>query len=292
MVDVRKPPRRYSRASLAWRAAARWCGTRLLGGHEAYAARLERQLRVTRLELRLPATHAALHGLRLVQLSDLHAGPFLREAGMQPVVELVTALHADVLLFTGDFLTDSVDDLDQLGTALARMPRRLGAYAVLGNHDSRGRREGELGRRLARQGVRVLHDARAVVQLGDARLQLVGLADIEEGRGADLDSACAELVDADPALLLCHHPAVVQRLPPGRFELVLCGHTHGGQLRAPWSGPLTAEGVPAAGTHALPGGGRSHVNRGLGALILPLRLGARPELTLVECRAERGERPA
>ncbi|GJM21053.1 MAG: hypothetical protein DHS20C15_09680 [Planctomycetota bacterium] len=287
MLDVSKAPRRYSRVSLAWRAALRWCATRLFSGRALYTSLLARQVRVEHVELDAEAYAAPDTELRLVQLSDLHAGPFLDEATLQPVVELVTACDPHVLVFTGDFLTDELADLDLLGRFFARMPRRLGAYAVLGNHDSRGRREAQLARRLARQGVRVLHDEHVLLEHGGARLALVGLADIEEGRGADLDRACAGLPVDPPAVLLCHHPAVAERLPPGRFELVLCGHTHGGQLRAPWSGHLTREGVPAQGTHRLPGGGRLHVNRGLGALILPLRLGARPEITLIRWRGRR-----
>lgn len=286
MRDLSRPPRRYGRLGLGWRRLARALGTHLLGGQRGYARRLERQLVVERLLLPAEGRAAGLAGLRVVQLSDLHAGPFLDEAGLEPVVDLVTALGPDLLLITGDLITDSLDDFDLLGTFFARLPARLGAFAVLGNHDCRGRREGELGRRLQRQGVRLLRDASAGVPWRGGRLHVVGLADLEEGRGADLDAALRLVPEDEPALLLCHHPGVRDGLGDGRFELVLSGHTHGGQLRTPWSGPLTREGVPAQGSHALIGGGRLHVNRGLGVLLLPLRCGAPPEITLIEWLGE------
>lgn len=292
--DVSRPPRRYGRARLALMAGLRRLGEGLLGGRRRVARTLARPggLELARVAVPVPGLHPDLAGLRLVQLSDLHAGPFLDEAALAPAVALAAALEPDLLVLTGDLITDTVDDRWLLGRALARIRPRLGAFAVFGNHDYRQRREGELVAWLRRQGIVALRNASARVERGGGRLRVVGLEDIEEGRGAHLDRA---LADADPGdhatVLLCHHPAVEQALPPGRFDLVLCGHTHGGQIVLPGWGPLAHRALarrPA--TRPLAGGGWLHVNRGLGTLILPLRPGAPAQVSCLTLEPASGAR--
>lgn len=290
MGDASQAPRRYGILARAVAAAARWLGTWIFPGRWWCAQRLAgRGLRGRRVEIPVPGLPAALDGLRIVQISDLHAGPWMDEGALDPVRDLVVGYEPDLLVITGDFITDSADDFRLLGTFFARLPAALGKYAVLGNHDHRQRRAGEILAGLRRQGVTLLVDRSVAVERGGARLRLVGLDDIEEGRGADLGAA---LVDARPGdgacVLLCHHPDVTARLPPGRFDLVLCGHTHGGQVRWPWSRVDAPAGRCRAGTHALPGGGWLHVNRGVGTLCVPLRIGAPAEVSCLVLRPAAG----
>lgn len=288
MRDLRKAPRRYSRLRLTLFATLR-AAARALGARALYARWLGRRgLQLVRVDVPVPGLPADLDGLRIVQLSDLHAGPFFDADSLAPVVDLVRAARPDVLVLTGDFITDVTDDAFRLGDAFARMPAPSGRFAVFGNHDYRGRREGELAAWLRRQGVRALRNESALVVRGTGRLRVVGLEDIEEGRLADLDAALAGCDPDDHAsVLLCHHPDVVGRLPPGRFELVLSGHTHGGQVVLPLLGCPARGRLPdlLAGSRDLDGGGLQHVNRGLGVLVLPLRIGARPEVTCLTLRA-------
>lgn len=288
--DVSKPPRRYGRPARALFAALRWIGTHLLPGRWLVRRSLSGpRLEGTRVEVAVPGLPQALDGLRLVQISDLHAGPWLDEGALDAVRDLVVAFRPDVLAITGDFITDTVDDLALLGTFFGRLPAPAGRFAVLGNHDSRQRREPELVAALRRQGVTVLQDASALVEKGEARLRVVGLKDIEEGKGADLDRALAAARDEDGAtVLLCHHPDVISSLPAGRFDLVLCGHTHGGQVRLPGGPDDRPAGRSRAGTHPVAGGGVLHVNRGLGALVLPLRVGALAQVSCLVLRPAPG----
>lgn len=291
MRDLRKPPRRYSGPALLLFAAVRRVSEWLFG-RALYRCRLQRGgVVVEELELLVPGLDPSLDGLRAVQISDLHAGPFLDERSLCPVTELVVAHDPDLLFVTGDFITDTVDDRDLLGDFLGRLPGRLGKFAVFGNHDYRQRREAELVAWLRRQGIETLRNESSAVMVEGAVLRVLGLEDIEEGKLADLDGALAGCDESDDlTVLLCHHPAVLNALPSGRFDLVLCGHTHGGQVVLPLIGPLVArgDGVPAAADGALPGGGRWHVNRGLGALVLPLRLGAPAEVTWITLRSPAG----
>ncbi len=294
MADLRRPPRRYSGARLRLYGAVRWLGSRAFSGRAAYARWLARGgVRGERVELRVPGLPPAADGLRIVQLSDLHAGPFLDEAALQPVLDLARSFEPHLLALTGDFITDSAGDVALLGHAFAGVPAPLGKFAVYGNHDYRGRRERELSAWLRRQGVRALRNESVELSHGGARVLVAGLEDIEESKGADL---AATLRGSDGRehlrVLLCHHPDVVEALPAGAFHLVLSGHSHGGQVVLPLLGPLARGWLPrrVRGDFELPGGGRLHVNRGIGVLVVPLRVGARAEVTCVTLRA--GGHPA
>jgi uncharacterized protein len=286
--DLRRTPRRFSALSILCFDALRWLTSRAWPGKAAYARWLRRGgLALERRDLPLPGLPAALDGLRLVQLSDLHAGCFLDEASLQPVVALARACEPQLLLLTGDFITRTADDVHALGIALARIDAPLGKFAVFGNHDYRGRRERVLVAALRRQGVRVLRNATARIECGGATIAVTGLEDLEESKGADLELALAgQSGDEDLRVLLCHHPDVVDALPPGRFHLVLSGHTHGGQIVPKGASTLLARWLPRRlrGDHPLPGGGLLHVNRGIGVLVVPFRLGSRAEVSCFTLR--------
>lgn len=288
MRDLSKPPRRYGRTALIVFAAVRRLSEWLFGRALYRRFLAHGGVVVEELELVLPGLAPELDGLRAVHISDLHAGPFLDVRALRPVIELVTAHNPDLLFVTGDFITDTVDDRKLLGDVLGRLPGRLGKFAVFGNHDYRQRREAELVAWLRRQGIVTLRNDSSAVRVEGATLRVVGLEDIEEGKLSDLDRALAGCALADDlTILLCHHPAVLADLPSGRFDLVLCGHTHGGQIVLPLIGPLVrrGDGVPALADGPLAGGGRWHVNRGLGALLLPLRVGAPAEVTWITLRS-------
>lgn len=286
--DLRKPPRRFSDEAIAAFRLLRWVSTRIWPGKAAYRRWLARGgVRTEHVDVPVPGLPEALDGLVMVQLSDLHGGCFLDEGSLGPVTDLVAAAEPDLLFVTGDFVTRTVDDVYELGAFLGRLPAPAGKFAVLGNHDYRGRRERQIEAFLRRQGVQLLRNASALVRRGEGRLRIVGLEDIEESKGADLSAA---LADAGPddhvTVLLCHHPDVVDALPPGRFDLVLSGHSHGGQILLPLIGTPGKPWMPRrlSGTHPLDGGGLLHVNRGIGVLVVPFRLRARAEVTRLVLR--------
>jgi predicted MPP superfamily phosphohydrolase len=287
--DLSKPPRRFPLAAIRLFRFLRWLGTDVWPGRRAYRAYLARGgIELTEEDVPVPDLPAGLDGLRIVQISDLHAGPFLDRRSLDQALDLVRAARPDVLVITGDFITDRAEDVHKLGSVFAHMPATLGKFAVFGNHDYRQRREGEIAAVLRRQGVTALRNASVGLERGGAVLRLVGLEDIEEGRRVDLDAALeGSRPDDGATVLLCHHPDVAAMLPDGRFDLVLCGHTHGGQvlmpgLWSPWRRWLPEH---LSGTAPLPGGrGVVHVNRGLGVLVLPVRWGARAQVSCLTLR--------
>lgn len=281
---LRQTPRRYG----AWRGRLVSAVERLaigLGGHALYRRRHLRRgaFLVRRVELRVPGLPRALEGLCCVQLSDLHAGPFLRRGDLRDVVDAVQAEAPDLLFLTGDLITHDWRDAEELVDDLGRLRPRLGSLAVFGNHDYRGRKEGEIARLLASAGVRVLRNEAARFPVADAVVAVVGLEDLEESKAVDLAQARRGLEPGDVELVLCHHPAGGPALARAGCVAVFSGHTHGGQLDLPLLGAL---GPAHPGSSVDLGTTRLLVNRGLGTIGSPLRFRAPTEILVVRLRGE------
>jgi uncharacterized protein len=237
-------------------------------------------VRLTELELPLPGLSAELAGVRIAHLSDFHLGvpsPGVRAAEL--AVDWVDSRRPDLVLVTGDLLSRPAG-AERLRALIERLPP---VYAVLGNHDYADSRdpfskpvgEVDLGRGT------LLADDAVTVELRGRRVQLVG---VDPRTYMRADARPWELADpaADLRILLCHFPRVVDRLPPGAFDLVLAGHMHDGQicLPHPWGKVRLAH--PRApynrGVYRQPAA-TLHVSSGLGTTFVPLRFCARPEAT-------------
>jgi len=283
---LRQAPRRYG-AWLARTVRALESAACALGGRALYRRRHLRHgaFGVRREALVVPGLASELEGLCCVQLSDLHAGPYLRAGDLRDVVEAVNAEAPDLVFVTGDLISRGWRDAEALVGDLAGLRPRLAALAVFGNHDYRERKEGEIERLLAGAGVRVLRNRCARFQLGGAGLAVVGLEDLEEARYVDPQAARAGVRAGDLELALCHHPAGGPVLARPGCAAVFSGHTHGGQLDLPGLGGF---GPAHPGARLRLGATTLFVNRGLGTIALPLRLGAPTEVLVVRLRAEGG----
>jgi len=249
------------------------------------------RVHLTRYDITLPRLPRHLDGLRVLHLSDLHLHPG-SELALQ-VPELVARVPHDLTCYTGDFI--NIDkDIPAVAELLARMPRDEDTYAVLGNHDyiPFGRDHGandapRLRTVLAAAGITVLtNEARPV--LGGA-LYIVGVDDPATYRD-DLPRAMADVPPDACALALAHSPDVALRLGSRRPDLILAGHTHGGQIRLPRVGPLmTLSGLPKALAMGL-GAYKDvplFVSRGIGYSTLNLRVGTPSEVALLTLRSGR-----
>jgi predicted MPP superfamily phosphohydrolase len=255
-----------------------------LGGRALYRRRHLRRgaFAVRRVDLVVAGLPVELAGLCCVQLSDLHAGPFLRAGDLRDAVAATNAESPDLVFVTGDLITHDWRDARELVDDLGALRPRLGSLAVFGNHDYHGRQESEIARLLAGAGVRVLRNESARFELGRACVAVVGLEDLEEARSVDAAAARAALRAGDVELVLCHHPAGGPVLARPGCAAVFSGHTHGGQLDLPG---LRALGPAHPGLRVELGPTTLLVNRGLGTIGMPLRIHAPSEILCVRLRA-------
>jgi len=254
-------------------------------GVPAYAWRIEPHfVRIVRRELPIAELPGSLVGRRLVQISDLHAGPVVDEDYLHDAMERVARLEPDIIAITGDFVTHYDDRaIEAAHRVLGSLPpARLATVGILGNHDygHRFRDPGVAERLLAAIGDRritILRDEILEVE----GLQIAGLDDLIGPRFAARPAL--ERIDlARPAIVLAHNPDTADRDVWGDYRgWILCGHTHGGQCSVPFFGPPI---LPvrnqrySEGEIDLGRGRRMYINRGLGYL-RRVRFGVRPEIT-------------
>lgn len=248
-----------------------------------------RRLVVTRFEITLPHLPAALDGLRVVHLSDLHLGPLAHRGALRDALDRATAEAPDLVVVTGDIADSPATDLSSWLPELARVRARHGVVAILGNHDERVGLDRVAAALRAHTTWRVLRDEIALLEIDGARLAVVG---VEHRRspfeGDAVPALAAALPPATPTLLLGHHPNVFPAAVRAGFPLILAGHTHGGQLALPGLPRVNAARVLMtrydAGTFVA-GSSAMYVNRGLGVSGQRLRVGVPREITVVTLRA-------
>ena len=229
---------------------------------------------------------AEMIGKRLVQVSDLHAGPVVDQQFLISSLEGIAELKPDAIVLTGDFM--SCDGDEEIGTTLdmlrALPPAPLGRLAILGNHDYgakwvRDQVANKLCDGLARLDIQPLRNE--VAALG--ALQTAGIDDLWAGNHFQPERALRDLRSDLPALALCHNPDAVDRPEWGDYRgWILAGHTHGGQCKPPFlPPPLTPVKNKryVAGAYDVGSGRQLYINRGLGYL-MRVRFNARPEITV------------
>jgi uncharacterized protein len=280
MSALRTEVRRHSEGFLAFAGVVeRLCAW--LGGGWLYRRRFltKQRLSVRRERVEVRGLPRGLEGLRIAQLSDLHAGRFLRAGDLRGVVEAVNAESPDLCVLTGDYISHHWSDATALTADLAELRTRFGTLAVFGNHDYRDRAEGRIAEAWEQAGVSFLRNAARRFDTGEGVLAMTGLEDLEEAKHIDLESARASLEPGDVEVLLCHNPSAAARMAREGCVAILSGHTHGVQVDLPI---LRRFGPPHPGLRIEYGSTTSIISRGLGAVAIPLRWGSPAEVVLVE----------
>jgi uncharacterized protein len=225
-----------------------------------------------------------LDGFRIAQISDLHVGPTMRLAYVQRVVDMTKALAPDLIALTGDIVDGSVPRLASHVAPLAALASGDRAFFVLGNHDYYSG-AAPWTAHFEAMGFRVLRNAHATIARGAARLSIGGVIDFA-ARMVDPDARPRPDLAADgdtrPAfrLLLAHNPKIAPLAEQAGFDLQLSGHTHAGQF-FPWTYVIHLVHGPHAAGLSRRGRLWVYVSAGTGTWGPPVRLGTRPELTLL-----------
>jgi len=230
---------------------------------------------------RLSAAH---DGLKIVHLTDIHHSLFTPIEEVQRVVHLANEIQPDIVALTGDYVTLSPSYIGPVARALGKLRARLGVYAVLGNHDFQVDAEA-MTLALRAQHIHVLRNAHHALRSGSGTLWLVGVDDLD-WQACDLPAALRSIPARDPKILLCHNPLGIWRAAPHGVDFMLAGHTHGGQIRVPGFGSLYRSKLGerfVAGWNRLDGT-QIYVNRGIGKVVVPVRIGCPPEIACLRLR--------
>jgi predicted MPP superfamily phosphohydrolase len=245
-----------------------------------HAARLQDRVRTHVHRVRSPRWPVGAPPLRLAFASDLHAGPTTHPTLLEEARAALAAARPDVLLLGGDYVLFDARHVDPLVPLLVAAPAPLGRFAVFGNHDlwADDRRIGDA---LARAGFRVLVNEAATLPAPFAHVSICGLD--EPWTGAP-DGAAAFAGARDVRVLLAHGPSALLHVRE-RFDVCVCGHTHGGHVALPGGVPIWAVGPLAReyphGAHDAGEGRTIIVSRGIGGTEVPLRMFAPPDVRVV-----------
>jgi predicted MPP superfamily phosphohydrolase len=235
--------------------------------------------------IRIPRLDPALAGLRIVTFSDGHLSATYGGRRFERVVETVNAQRPDVVAIVGDLVDGEVDELREDVAPLADLVSAQGVFFVTGNHEYFVDTAAWL-RHLPTLGVDVLRNERVPIRRGGASVDLAGIDDRTAarsgvpGHGADLDAALDGRDDDVPVVLLAHQPVQVEQARAAGVDLQLSGHTHGGQLW-PFDYAVLLD-QPAVEGWSQQGPTQLYVTSGAGNWGPPMRVGARPEVTVIE----------
>jgi predicted MPP superfamily phosphohydrolase len=275
---------------------------------------------VRRLEIPLPNLPAGLEGMKIVQISDIHLSSYMPRNQVRRAVEMANDLNADLALATGDFITGAGDPIAECIDEVKRLRAPLGVWGCNGNHEIYARAEDTAQCLFADAGMKLLRYENAQLDFHGAQFNLIGVDYQRErtasGRRVQMLPQVDKLVRRDiPNILLSHNPNAFNRAAELGIELTLAGHTHGGQIQveildhrlsparfitdyvaglyhrplfAPAPNDRASSASPFSASHGSLFENKPlasiYVNRGLGTVGAPVRLGVPPEITLLTLR--------
>lgn len=241
-----------------------------------------RWLGVNELTLTIPNLPAPFKGKRLAFLADFHHGPYLPLAYVRHAVEITNELKPDLIALGGDYPYKGVQYIAPCVRELARLRAPLGVYAVLGNHDHYAGGQPYASAALRECGIPELTNRGVWIEAEGARIWLCGVGDFWQDT-QNLPATLDGTTTRDAVILLSHNPDYVEEISDPRVGLVLCGHTHGGQVNLPIFGPPV---VPSIYGQKYAQGlvqgpvTQAFITRGIGTITPPVRLFCQPEVVL------------
>lgn len=242
---------------------------------------------VNRHEISIPNLPAELAGLTISHITDIHIGEHTTYEQAREIVRLSNAQNPDLVVMTGDYITKSTTQLDPLIELFRDLKSKHGIFAVLGNHDyaSNTARMKSLAKSAD---IELMGNEHRVLKIKGKKLCIAGVEDLWTKRTC-LKTAMQNAPKNTPKILLCHNPDFAESMPRDlEIDLMISGHTHGGQVKIPFIGPVVlpinhkkyAEGLvqgPAC---------KVFISRGLGMVGYPVRFNCKPEIPLLTIKPE------
>jgi predicted MPP superfamily phosphohydrolase len=242
-------------------------------------------IETTHQSVKLPGWPAALEGFTVAHITDLHRSALVSRQFLADAIERVNALHPDLLVVTGDYLTDDGHEkpatyVQDVADCFAQARATHGVIASLGNHDHWFNAD-LVTQKIQQAGIPVLRNQNTTITVHGAKLSIVGLGDLWT-EGVDMTNAFRGL-DQTPAIVLMHNPDTFEHWTHPGTNLILAGHTHGGQVNIPVIGPpLVPSRYGQKYAHGLfrQRDSLMYVNRGLGVIWPGVRFNCRPEIAV------------
>ncbi len=277
-------------------------GVSALGVGKGYANTDKNEIVVERVPVIIPNLPNAFRGYKIAQLSDLHSSPLVSIDHLRAAANLAAKENPDLVVLTGDFIGHKMRTylaeyhefdaqfVDNIVDAFSVLNPPQGIFSVLGNHDFWSGPEATqyiIDAFSKGMGARWLRNARVELQRGSDSIQLIGVDDLWQN-SFSLRKAFRYVDPEQTRILLSHNPEVNEEFQwnPGlSAELILSGHTHGGQVVLPFIGPPFLPGIrnkKFIGGLVEDNGRQTYVTRGIGHLVVPLRFNCPPEVTLIE----------
>jgi predicted MPP superfamily phosphohydrolase len=221
---------------------------------------------------------ALFDGFRILHITDMHAD--LNPGPMQRLLEILPDLRYDICAMTGDFRGQTFGSFEPTLDCLATVRNQLHSpiYAVFGNHDTI-----RMLPEIEAMGIRMLLNECETIVRGDQHIHLAGVDDAHYYRADNIEKAASGIPHGEVSILLSHTPEIYRQAAQAGFQVMLSGHTHGGQICLPGSVPFTLDSVLPRRMAAGPwkyGAMTGYTSVGVGSSIVPVRLNCLPEITL------------
>lgn len=258
------------------------------GSTSAAVASDRKKLKIERVEIPVPGLPPALDGFRIGQISDLHLEPFTTQKDIFEAVQTLNSLKTDLVTVTGDFVTNNTKAAGLVADTVSHLEAPHGVFASLGNHDFWSGAD-DVVRALKQSKIPVLSNETRRIGTDKGTLWLGGIDSVYITK-PDVRKTLQHWKQTQPLVLMMHEPDAADDISAaGVKALQLSGHTHGGQLvfgkRSPSPIRRARHGKKYLAGHYKVGDLELYVNRGIGCVGLPLRIGAPPEVTEITLRS-------
>ena len=256
-------------------------GVALAFGYSLFIERFSFQINLYKIPV--PNLPEKFNKFRIVHLTDLHYGFQMSESVIRLIIQKVNKLSKNIIVCTGDYIhkKNCIPHIDRVWPILSQLKAKDGVYTVLGNHDHWGSYKRSIFW-LKKSGQNIRHMAKPIEKNGQ-RIWIGGSGDLWEDE-LGIDIAFQNVPEGECKILLAHNPDTADQNFLTRIDLMISGHTHGGQVKIPWIGTPHLPVVNKKYSNGFIKAEKCHIfiSRGIGWTLMPIRINCPPEIAILE----------